>query len=1464
MWRNSRYMSYDGECLTRTKKRISDHIIVGGADETEELSKTHCWTFNWVSPSDITSPSDPLRAVEGMESPLKAPTTEQLLIMSPCLCAFFLSSNTWIPISVDNIRPLDLHHDMAAPVIDEDKLKPINSVVEFNTHNNALRASVPLRNRGNGVVILLHGAPGLGKTYTVEYISNKTRRPLVVLNELQQNKSRGNMEQILTKWFALGEKWNAIFLIDNCEEIFDFHAKDKRRDAPQQALRRALKLFNGLLFLTTNRIGGMDDRLSSFIDLMIHLEKFDFVGRRKIWHALEERFCSKDERIILSRSATTFMLHSAPQIEFNGHEMNQCFKTAIALATSVPRQQDSEDGDIVTIETEHLKEAMNLIYEFRQYIASIHGDEAARALKWEFRNDNFEYGNRAQFPGRLPPLPPPLGFPGARTHYPVPPQMRQYADTDRSFGDRPSSPPPKSQDPHRDASHSNNSGDSSPCSDDDASAKSKMRPDPSPKLRAKSSKKAPRPLTSGDDWNLCIPELNFVRWDDFQTAAFNSPKLFRKKEFHAVDVLVGEPMVRMESVSTTRRRRNMTPRSASPVGETVADVDADEAPLPERIRINSPALFRAITDINIAKRCPGPVLLFRPFRILVYYEQDLREWATKQEKLIGECAAKGTESGSDDDEDYEKKLYAGLQDMRCLLSFIDNFIKKRQQYIASNRCEYVTFSILPFLYNPGDFVIDKEERRAFQVFRVYSLPHRMLTRPAFWTDETFAKFDNNPFVVYCKFLDANGTHIGPVSSFFIWNRFEGKRKITSFEIYPFQYSKHTGLRNLLIERGKVFLEVAGTKHMHYSGLSIDTREEIDSQVVIDFEEALDRFPRWASNFAPFWGESLESFAEDNDFSDESDEDISRIVDAQKKSKKTTCVRECCTDEYTIDDRYLEKRMEEEFTFDQLKKAASVASSASATVSLQTPTIPLSLSATPLTFAKKSLRDVVNDGTITDDDFLILPFRVFGFVLRSRKWHKLDLENISEVAILGEGEGLDQLVLPSGHLDMVKSMIRQHFREKTLATMNSGKLDVVRGKGRGLIMLLHGVPGVGKTSTAECVADSFRRPLFQITSGDLGSTAEEVEETLEENFNLANRWNSILLIDEADVFLGERTREDFVRNSLVAVFLRMMEYYAGVLFLTTNRVGVFDEAFTSRIHISLYYPPLERDATLQIFEKNWERIKSRYEKNNRKLEIKTPEITQFALDYFDSNKEGRWNGRQIRNAFQSALALAELDALGTDDLLDDRDHGRTVVLGKKNFETVAHAYKGFLDYLKQVYGADFGRRARENLWRYDAFGIPKAPNALTTRLKVAEPGPSALSPSRVPPGPGPQQAWVPAGPPQPQAGYGYREPQPPSSYYQPQQPPPPHPPQHQHPQPQYYAERYEHRDQRPRYMPSQDPYAPPAAPQDRFTAPALDPYAQGAERYTAGPERIPPTPVQSYRTNTPRESDFHGREADNPR
>lgn len=167
--------------------------------------------------------------------------------------------------------------------------------------------------------------------------------------------------------------------------------------------------------------------------------------------------------------------------------------------------------------------------------------------------------------------------------------------------------------------------------------------------------------------------------------------------------------------------------------------------------------------------------------------------------------------------------------------------------------------------------------------------------------------------------------------------------------------------------------------------------------------------------------------------------------------------------------------------------------------------------------------------------------------------------------------------------------------------------------------------------------------------------------------------------------------------LRSVFLRVMEYYTGILFLTTNRVGDFDEAFTSRIHISLYYPQLSHKKTVDVFTINMDMIEERCRERGRKIEIDRVKIGSFAAKHFEDFPKARWNGRQIRNACQTALALAEFEAQGNSHKVV---HNPDVVvkLSDNHFEVVRDAYVEFTKYMNDVYGANASRRAKDNYIR----------------------------------------------------------------------------------------------------------------------------------------------------------------------
>ncbi|KAM0811853.1 putative AAA+ ATPase domain-containing protein [Seiridium cardinale] len=121
------------------------------------------------------------------------------------------------------------------------------------------------------------------------------------------------------------------------------------------------------------------------------------------------------------------------------------------------------------------------------------------------------------------------------------------------------------------------------------------------------------------------------------------------------------------------------------------------------------------------------------------------------------------------------------------------------------------------------------------------------------------------------------------------------------------------------------------------------------------------------------------------------------------------------------------------------------------------------------------------------------------------------------------------------------------------------VDFVEGKGRDPILLMFGPPGAGKTLTAEAVAEECHAPLYSMSASDLGSSPSEVEKSLDSAFE-----SCALCV------------EGLERNELVSIFLRHLEHYQGVLFLTTNRIQTIDLAFQSRIDLIIPFEFLTPD------------------------------------------------------------------------------------------------------------------------------------------------------------------------------------------------------------------------------------------------------------------------------------------------
>ena len=157
----------------------------------------------------------------------------------------------------------------------------------------------------------------------------------------------------------------------------------------------------------------------------------------------------------------------------------------------------------------------------------------------------------------------------------------------------------------------------------------------------------------------------------------------------------------------------------------------------------------------------------------------------------------------------------------------------------------------------------------------------------------------------------------------------------------------------------------------------------------------------------------------------------------------------------------------------------------------------------------------------------------------------------------------KLILPSEQTDLIDILT---------AEMDVLMDDIVEGKSGGTTVLCAGPPGVGKTLTAEVYSEIIKRPLYRVHSGQLGLNVAEMETALKNTLTRAQRWGAVMLIDEADVYI-KRRNDNIAANAVVGVFLRVLEYFNGLLFLTTNRVDDIDEAIISRcIALIKYHPP----------------------------------------------------------------------------------------------------------------------------------------------------------------------------------------------------------------------------------------------------------------------------------------------------
>lgn len=485
----------------------------------------------------------------------------------------------------------------------------------------------------------------------------------------------------------------------------------------------------------------------------------------------------------------------------------------------------------------------------------------------------------------------------------------------------------------------------------------------------------------------------------------------------------------------------------------------------------------------------------------------------------------------DPNEEDESFPYLGMDDlsalrhMRCYVKFVDDHVMPLCGWFQGTSRRKVPFNDLPLLFRPGEIVywlpagsVMSVPYPLYQpVWRVF---HAARTRFGGHNIDDIDLTSDDEFRVHCYYIDHDGGSYGVMKGQFTIPCFKGEKDITDLQAYPIRYADGAAeLGNKLKLQGQRFQSFMKVSHAYYEGWAVpgelqekdldegaeslkysrviqhdldakpSSPEHVESAVIIDVEEAFKHHPRWKPRFmVPREVDEVWHWTDDN----------YKIVHWSDNNRKEAFL-EFKEHVLVIDGSFAQ------WANDHMTKDEPI------TASLE-----------------GRLKEV------DDEDVMLLPRRLVAYALRNRKFVVVDVNSLRSLE--KQPDIFKDLKIKPSNKRMVQALVKAHFDKRKMQKESPLPLpsqDIVYGKGSGLFVLLHGVPGVGKTATAEAIAQSNNKPLFSITCGNLGITPEKVEAELKEVFRLTHLWDCVLLLDEADVFLARRDITSLKRNALVS-------------------------------------------------------------------------------------------------------------------------------------------------------------------------------------------------------------------------------------------------------------------------------------------------------------------------------------------
>lgn len=541
----------------------------------------------------------------------------------------------------------------------------------------------------------------------------------------------------------------------------------------------------------------------------------------------------------------------------------------------------------------------------------------------------------------------------------------------------------------------------------------------------------------------------------------------------------------------------------------------------------------------------------------------------------------------------QKRLDDKRKHLKVLIKYIDkDFHDIKNTLEPMLQSGLITFELLWALWKPGTLVYSP----------TYGSPDTPRIFKVDVAEKHCSMMKGEFYFIEAKYFEYDGKRFGYGNVGEEIAEFKGARKITSLPCYPLKYHKEEeAIREKLVARGKKFVTLAGVHFKAYSGMAFMKRKKgvlkfniSNSRIMVDPAIFRRINPNYYVSHVKPKNHDVLSLAGDSSDSesccgcDESEEDseeeggkkkVKYVIKMFKDDEGNDCwirIREDQLDE-SENEEELGELPENKLIDGEVVKASDVEATKSEKKTEDTPNEEDKATKTAETTEEKSTGDSkdttdksetqgdpktpsstaaeeekdankVELPLLTDEEYLISSPVVLGFSFAEKQWLEFDVSSVQDIK--WNENAWDSLVLEPGTKDLIKALVEA--RKFSAATTID---DVIQGKGKGLVTVLHGPPGTGKTLTAEGISELLQCPLYMASAGELGTDSRFLEHELQKILDICHTWGAILLLDEADVFLEKRNMQDIHRNALVSIFLRQLEYFQGILFLTTNRVEV---------------------------------------------------------------------------------------------------------------------------------------------------------------------------------------------------------------------------------------------------------------------------------------------------------------------